>query len=136
MVNIANTHNSWYCYNMKINYKLIGKHIREIRKSKGITQLRLSEEIGISPQFMSRIESGIKRPSLDTLINIASVLETTVDGLLLGNQSEDRITYQKETHELLRGCNTYEQAFIFSVIKELKRGLNRLEKSRRHSGDE
>ena len=118
---------------MKINYKLIGRHIKEIRKSKGITQYQLSEQIGISPQFISRIESGIKHPSLETLINIAAVLETTVDGLLLGNQKQDRIIYNKETHDLLKGCNTNEQAFIFSVIKELKRGLIRLEKNRSKS---
>ena len=118
---------------MKINYKLIGRHIKEIRKSKGITQYQLSEQIGISPQFISRIESGIKHPSLETLINIAAVLETTVDGLLLGNQKQDRIIYNKETHDLLKGCNTNEQAFIFSVIKELKREVIRLEKNRSKS---
>ena len=59
---------------MKINYRLIGKHIKEIRQYKGMTQAQLSEEIGISPQFISRIESGIKHPSLDTLINIAAAL--------------------------------------------------------------
>lgn len=54
---------------MELNYTLIGARIKKIRKSQNITQDRLSEMAGISPQHLSQIESandyarGYSRPN-------------------------------------------------------------------------
>lgn len=65
-------------------YKLIGARIVYYRKIKGVTQEKLAENVGISPQYLSRIENGSypKSVSLSTLIRIADKLEVPVSKLV------------------------------------------------------
>jgi len=60
----------------------IGELIRKKRKEKGFTLSTLSNRCGLSISFLSDIEHGRRRPSLDRLKDIADGLETTVSFLL------------------------------------------------------
>ena len=57
-------------------YKKIGAKIVFYRKLKSMTQEKLAEEVGITPQYLSRIENGgyTKSVSLSTLMKIAEKL--------------------------------------------------------------
>lgn len=57
------------------NKKLLGKKIKAIRKSKGLTQETLSEMIDLEPSSLSGIESGRFYPSLHVLEKTANVLD-------------------------------------------------------------
>ena len=70
---------------MTINYSLIGNRIKAARKAKGLSQSELSELIDRSVGYMSYIETGRKKPSLETLIQIANALDVTIDELLSDN---------------------------------------------------
>lgn len=59
--------------------KLLGKQIKQLRITKGLSQEKLSEMIDISPRQMCVIENGSSIPSLDTFINIAKVLEIDIN---------------------------------------------------------
>ena len=52
----------------------LGLGIKQIRKSKGISQGELAEKIGLSPASMSMIENGVKRPTSKNLKKICDVL--------------------------------------------------------------
>ena len=54
---------------------LLGKKLKQIRISRGISQEQLSEMIYLSPRQMSIIETGNSYPSLDTFVRIAEKLE-------------------------------------------------------------
>ncbi|MBS6603389.1 MAG: helix-turn-helix transcriptional regulator [Brachyspira sp.] len=58
---------------------LIGKKLKQIRISRGISQEQLSEMIYLSPRQMSIIETGNSYPSLDTFIRIAEKLEFDIN---------------------------------------------------------
>lgn len=49
----------------------IGKKIKELRKSKDLTQEEFSEIVGVSRSYLSDIENDRYSPSLDTLKQIA-----------------------------------------------------------------
>ena len=70
---------------MKINYKRIGEQIKESRRRENMTQATLAELTDMSDTFISRIETGAKRPSLDSIIKIAYVLKTSIDALVFGD---------------------------------------------------
>lgn len=57
------------------NKKLLGKRIKEIRKSFGYTQENFSEMIGIETSSLSGIESGRFFPSLHVLDKMSNVLD-------------------------------------------------------------
>lgn len=65
-----------------MNYKKLGERIRNERISLGITQEILSEKAGISVSFLGQVERGERKPSLETVVNIANSLGVTVDYLL------------------------------------------------------
>ena len=54
---------------------LIGRRIKEIRKSKGLSQEKLAEKAETSPNYLSRMERGTDNPTLDMLIKLANALE-------------------------------------------------------------
>ena len=62
-------------------YKLLGKNIKDWRKKLGFTQQQLADKMNISLNFMGKIEVAFSKPSLDTLIELADALETTVSEL-------------------------------------------------------
>ena len=68
----------------KINYKEIGKRIKQKRKELNLTQEKLSEILEISPTYISEIERGTGISSLATITKIANVLNLDLDYLILG----------------------------------------------------
>lgn len=72
----------------KQEYKMIGLNIAYYRKLKGFTQLQLAEQINISRTHMSNIEAPNMPTSisLDTLLDIAEILEIPVSNLLYFNR--------------------------------------------------
>ena len=49
-------------------------NIKEKRERLGISQKELAEKVGISQSFLCDIEQGRSKPSIDTAIKIAQVL--------------------------------------------------------------
>jgi len=68
-----------------LNYELLGKHIRKQRKEKKYTLEQLAEKLDVSTTFIGQIERAKGIPSLETLVKIANVLETSIDSLLFGD---------------------------------------------------
>lgn len=54
--------------------KLIGDRLKVIRKSRGLTQEKLAELVGLEPQSISYMESGRFAPSPDTLQKLSEAL--------------------------------------------------------------
>ena len=59
--------------------KILGKQLKQLRISRGISQEKLSELVILSPRQMSIIETGNSYPSLDTFIRIAEVLQFDIN---------------------------------------------------------
>lgn len=62
-------------------YKKLGRNIKIQRKKLGLTQQELADKMNISLNFMGKIEVAFSKPSLDTLIDFAEALDTTVSDL-------------------------------------------------------
>jgi transcriptional regulator with XRE-family HTH domain len=52
-----------------------GKRLRKLRRNKDLTQEQLAEMIGVSVDFVSKMERGLNAPSFDNIQKIAAVLE-------------------------------------------------------------
>ena len=51
--------------------------IKQIREEQNMSQKELADKAGITQQFMCDIEHGRRKPSIDTAIKIAGVLNIT-----------------------------------------------------------
>ena len=60
----------------------IGENIKKLRNQKGVTQERLAESIGVTPQAISRWESESGYPAIEYLPDIASFFGISIDELL------------------------------------------------------
>ena len=66
----------------------IGENVRRCRDSKGLTQEKLAEICDISTGFLGHIERGTRKLSLDTLFCIATVLNVSIDYLLIDSANK------------------------------------------------
>ncbi|MEU5179653.1 XRE family transcriptional regulator [Streptomyces longwoodensis] len=60
----------------------VGPRLRRVRKERGATLAGLSAATGISVSTLSRLESGLRRPSLELLLPIARAHEVALDELV------------------------------------------------------
>ncbi|WP_019070905.1 helix-turn-helix domain-containing protein [Streptomyces hokutonensis] len=60
----------------------VGPRLRRIRKERGATLAGLSETTGISVSTLSRLESGLRKPSLELLLPIARAHHVPLDELV------------------------------------------------------
>ena len=60
-------------------YVEMGRKIRYYRIMQELGQGMLAEQIGITPQYLSKIEHGSARPSMDLVFRIADKLQPGID---------------------------------------------------------
>jgi len=68
--------------------KKIGKVIAKRRKEKGMTQGELAERLSVSNKTISKWETGVGLPDISILVDLASVLDISVDDLLKGKENK------------------------------------------------
>lgn len=61
---------------------MIGKRLKEMRIQKGLSQQDLGNAVGVTKVSVCGYENGTRLPSLEKLVKLAEVLETTTDYLL------------------------------------------------------
>ena len=105
---------------MKANYGLIGKRIKEHRQRRNLTQEMLAELIEKSSGYISLVETGRKKASLETLLSISKVLNITLNELLTGNQIPLDTDYNSEIGELMSCCNHYERRLMFEIMRTVR----------------
>ncbi len=108
---------------IKVNYKHIGRRIRQERMRNKLSQEELSEMINSSPQYISLIETARKKPSLEMLIRIANALQVSIDQLIAENLTTNQIRYDAELSRILKGCSNYERRVILDIATAIRYSL-------------
>lgn len=85
---------------MYFDMKVCGRKIRQARKDAGYTQEQLASELGVSTNYLARIESGIRVPPLDLLAGMSSLLDASLDYLVF-DKSASRQELEKQIDELI-----------------------------------
>lgn len=99
-----------------MDYAEIGKRISNIRKSKGMTQFQVCEKCDISDKYLSNIERAKSIPSIEILMRICKVLDTTPDIILLGTNKNNNTDLMQETASLLNVLDDKKLKFINKFI--------------------
>lgn len=67
---------------MYIDYKLIGSRIKQFRKEANMTQEILAEKMDVTVGYISQLERGITKISLDTLAKLSVILNCNICAFL------------------------------------------------------
>ena len=109
--------------NTAINYERIGRRVQQLRKMRRLSQADLADLTEMSVAYISHIETGVKRASLESVVRIANALGVTVDQVLNGNQTGNQNEYTSELGVLIDDCNGYERGVIHDIAEAVKRSL-------------
>ena len=91
-----------------MDYKRLGKRIREERHRLNLTQAQLAEDIDISDTYMGPIERGERRLTLDTLVRLLNRLGVSVD-YMLSDSVTDSDTNILEQFRQITDCQPLER---------------------------
>lgn len=89
---------------MNVDYVAIGQRVRKSRKNLKLTQEKLAETIGLTSVYISRIENGKAKMSLDTILRLSQALNINPGYLLSGifHYSQDNTFVLPE---LIKNCS-------------------------------
>lgn len=62
----------------------LGEHLRRLRHERGERLADTADRAGVSPQYLSEIERGLKEPSSEMISAVAGALEVTLIELTAG----------------------------------------------------
>lgn len=83
-----------------MNPKETGKRIQFLRKQKGLSQEELADKLNVSSNTVAKIECGLRRPSVDFIVDLVNFFDTTVDYIVLGEKIEKEEDYDLLIQEI------------------------------------
>lgn len=99
------------------DWENFGIRLKNKRNSLGMTIEKLAEKSNRTENYISRIESGKKRCSIDTLYLLCNALNTTADSLLFGEKEDLKQYSDKEVIlNIINKCDEKQLEIIKDVI--------------------
>ena len=101
-----------------MDYGKLGNRIRDERLLLRLTIEQLAERVNKSTNYIGQIERNDGKPSLETVVDIANALGTTVDSLLADSLDQCRgDAVVQEIDTLLYALDDDGRHFILDVVK-------------------
>lgn len=91
----------------------LGNRLRTLRLQKGMTQVQLGRQIGVTKSTISAYENGERNPSYENLIILAGIFQVSTD-FLLG------VDHAPDTCIDLSGLSDAEKSVVKDIIKTLR----------------
>ena len=98
-----------------------GKRLKELRMKRGFSQQELGTAIGVTKVSICGYENGTRLPTLDNLVKISEVLETTAD-YLLGRE----VPVMNEENKTYIGAISYEDVQFILALRHYPNLYNKL----------
>lgn len=95
------------------------ERLATLRKARGLTQLTLSDQVGVTALQVHRYESGTSQPTLDVIRRLAIALGVSSDMLVFDEEERgpsDALRYQFET---ISRMSAHEQEVVRELLDAL-----------------
>lgn len=102
-----------------MDYVLLGKRIREARKEKDLKREKLAELSEITDSYIGIIERADKKPSINTLVKIASALDVSTDHLLRDSLKLSPSARVGEFTELIKGLDNKDVDLVVDILRSI-----------------
>lgn len=103
----------------EINFNKIGKKLKEIRLSRGLTQEYIANMADVNTSHISNIENNRVKVSLPTLVHICNALDVTVDYILSDEYIAPSSVLDEEILRQLQLCSLKTKKQILQIIQIL-----------------
>lgn len=103
-----------------LDFEYIGKRLREIRITKGLTQEYVASCADVNTSHISNIENNRVKISLTTLVHVCNALGVTVDYVLHNEYTDSQSPIEKSILLELQDCDELTQERILKIINILK----------------
>lgn len=100
-----------------MDFRKLGKRIKDIRIKCNMTQEQLGEASTLSAVHISHIENGSTKLSLEALLNICGALQVNPDKILLDSVYTAKEHLHDEIASLLKSCSDKEISIISKLIR-------------------
>lgn len=100
--------------------KQLGKRIKELRRAKNLKQEQLAEKIGVEPATISNIECGRNYPTIRTLENILSTLDSSFQEVFNFEHVNEKSILINELKTYIDNADEKEIEFLYKTAKNLK----------------
>ena len=94
----------------------IAVNIKTLRREKGLSQEQFAQALHVTRQTVSAWERGLSRPGLDTLGEIARVLEVEPERLLYGTSQRKNPIYRRVSFWPVVGVILLFYVMVFWVL--------------------
>ena len=105
-------------------FKLAGRQIRLLRNQHDITQKDFAEKINSSQNYLSDVETGKKRPSLDYYITIANFFKVSLDYIFQDSLDMKKNVIIDNVILKMSYMNDEDQKFVLRLIESLEEYKN------------
>lgn len=99
-----------------VDYKEVGKRIAARRRELGLKQWQAEQKAGLSDKYLSNIERATSVLSVDVLMRLCLVLETTPDEILLGAVVDDDNDYLRSMTTRLKQMSSQQARLTLSLM--------------------
>lgn len=106
---------------MSLDYEEIGRNIRMSRLRKHLRQADLAEMIDVSAQYVSHIECGKNKVSLDVLVRIGQALSINLYTLIGENdKSHMEFAFTAEIDNVLKNLSLAQRALCLELCRAVE----------------
>jgi transcriptional regulator with XRE-family HTH domain len=97
--------------------RYFGERLRDLRKTRRISAVKLADFLKCSPSLIYNIEKGLNRPQSDIILRIADYFSVSTDYLLGGLPETD----ERELIKLYRTLDSEGKQVIYNLLILLKK---------------
>lgn len=103
----------------ELDYAKLGLQIKKARQTKNLTQEMLAEMVNCNTSHISNIENNHTKVSLNVLLAIANVLDTSIDNLLSEQYKNTASALDTEIMRVVSSLDVESKKQVLRIINAL-----------------
>lgn len=105
--------------NKEFDYKLLGQRVQSARNKAHLTQSDVASKVGYVDKYISKVETGVSKPSLDLLTKLCFVLDVSMDELVRDSQYVSKKVLNTRAAELFNQLSDTNQKMAIAYLESM-----------------
>jgi len=102
-----------------VDFRIIGKRIKSRRKELSMTQETLAAKLSVTPSYISLVERGKTKSSLERLDEFADLVQTDLEYLITGVSTNSSHYFDQEFQDILKSLPANKRELLHKILMAL-----------------